>query len=62
MNLGLLIDRWYRYTMVGVCPILYVGWKLIHKTKIKKPSEVDLRQGLDEIEEYERNYVPQLAT
>ncbi|OJJ94945.1 hypothetical protein ASPACDRAFT_55540 [Aspergillus aculeatus ATCC 16872] len=35
------------YTMVAVCPFLYVGWKLAHKTRIMKSSEVDLRQGLD---------------
>ncbi|PYH77583.1 hypothetical protein BO82DRAFT_423363 [Aspergillus uvarum CBS 121591] len=52
----------FSYTMVAVCPILYVGWKLAHKTKIMNSSEVDLRQGLDLIEEDERNYIPQPAT
>lgn len=44
--------------MVFLFPILYVGWKFLHKTKIMKASEIDLRKDLDEIEEYERNYVP----
>lgn len=48
-----------RYTMVGVFPVLYVGWKLIHKTKIHKPEDVDLRKDLDTVAEYEQNYVPQ---
>lgn len=45
--------------MVGVFPVLYVGWKLIHKTKIHKPEDVDLRKDLDTVAEYEQNYVPQ---
>lgn len=45
--------------MVMLFPVLYLGWKLIHKTKIMKPIEVDLMQDVDSIEEYERNYVPQ---
>lgn len=44
--------------MIGVCPGLYIGWKLIHKTKIKEPSDVDLREGFAEIEEHERSYIP----
>ncbi|KPM43679.1 General amino acid permease AGP2 [Neonectria ditissima] len=54
-------DFLFSYTMVGVFPVLYVGWKLIHKTRILKPEEVDLNKDLDMIEEYERNYVPQPA-
>ena len=45
--------------MVGVGPVLYVGWKLYHKTRIYKPEEVDLHKDLNTLEEYERNYVPQ---
>ena len=43
--------------MVGVFPILYIGYKLFHRTSIKKSDEVDLFQDLDEIEEYQREYV-----
>lgn len=48
----------FSYLMVGVFPVLYIGWKLIKKTKFRKPHEVDLYKDLEEIEEYHRNYVP----
>lgn len=48
-----------RYTMIGVCPVLFVGWKLLKRSKFLKPEEVDLFQNLDEIEEYEANYRPE---
>jgi len=48
----------FSYTMIGVFPILFVGWKLIKRTKWLKPEEVDLVKDLDEIEDYTRNYVP----
>ncbi|KAH7329543.1 putative general amino acid permease [Stachybotrys elegans] len=51
-------DFLFSYTMVFLFPVLFIGWKIIHKTKIHKPVEVDLQKDLDEIEEYERNFVP----
>jgi amino acid transporter len=48
----------FSYTMIGVFPVLFIGWKLIRKTKFKKPEEVDLKQDVAEIEEYTRNFVP----
>jgi amino acid transporter len=48
--------------MIGVFPVLYVVWKLIHKTKIYKPEEVDLQKDVAEIEEYEREFIPTKAT
>merc|ERR1711939_196064 len=48
----------FSYTMVGVFPLLFVGWKFFKKTKWLKPEEVDLRKDMDELEEYERDYVP----
>lgn len=48
----------FSYTMIGVFPLLYFGFKFIKKTRIYKPEEVDLKKNLDEVEEYERNYVP----
>ncbi|PKS13133.1 hypothetical protein jhhlp_000475 [Lomentospora prolificans] len=48
----------FSYTMIMLFPILYVGWKVIHKTRIHKPQDVDLRKDLDAIEDYERNFVP----
>jgi yeast amino acid transporter len=45
--------------MIAVFPILYFGWKFLKKTKFLKPEEVDLHHpDLEEIEEYQRNYVP----
>ena len=44
--------------MIAVFPIIFIGWKLIKKSKWKRPEEVDLYANLDEIEEYQRNYVP----
>jgi amino acid transporter len=43
--------------MVAVCPILFLVWKLIHKTKRHKPHEVDLQKDLAEILEYHKNFV-----
>lgn len=48
----------FSYTMIGIFPLLYVLWKVIHKTKWVKSEEADLKKDLDEIEEYDRNYVP----
>lgn len=47
----------FSYAMIGVFPVLFVGWKLLKKTKWLKPEEVDLRKDVAEIEEYTRNYV-----
>ncbi|KZZ86885.1 Amino acid/polyamine transporter I [Ascosphaera apis ARSEF 7405] len=48
----------FSYTMIGVFPILYFGWKIIKGTKILKPEEIDITTGVAEIDEYSRNYVP----
>jgi amino acid transporter len=48
----------FSYTMIGICPVLYVGWKLLKRTRIWKSEEVDLLIGLKEIEDYHMNYVP----
>jgi amino acid transporter len=47
-----------RYTMIAICPLLYIGWKFFKKTKIYRPAEVDLQKNMDDIAEYETNYVP----
>jgi amino acid transporter len=41
----------FSYTMIGVFPILYFGWKFF------QPEEVDLVSGVVEIEEYTRDFV-----
>ncbi|EAU34668.1 conserved hypothetical protein [Aspergillus terreus NIH2624] len=48
----------FSYTMIGVFPVLYFGWKFWHKTKFRLPEEIDITTGVEEIEEYQRNYVP----
>lgn len=52
--------------MVGVFPVLYLGYKFDilkfrKRTRIFKPEEVDLYRNKEEIDEYERNYVQQPA-
>ncbi len=44
--------------MIGVCPVLYVAWKFIKRTKFYRADEVDLYKNIEEIEDYENNYVP----
>jgi amino acid transporter len=51
----------FSYTMIGVFPVIYFGWKIFHRTSVRKPEEVDLFTGVDEIEEYTRNYIPEPA-
>ena len=48
----------FSYTMIGVFPVLFVGWKVLKKTKWLRPEEVDLLRDVEEIEEYTRNYTP----
>ncbi|PHH81508.1 hypothetical protein CDD82_610 [Ophiocordyceps australis] len=52
-------DFLFSYTMIPVFPILYLGWKFYHKTRIYKPHEVDLQKGVAEIDLYERTFVAQ---
>jgi amino acid transporter len=48
----------FSYLMIGVFPVIFVGWKLIKRTKWLKPEKVCLRTaGVDEIDEYTRNYM-----
>ncbi|KAF7526105.1 hypothetical protein PCG10_004336 [Penicillium crustosum] len=47
----------FSYTMIGVFPVIYFGWKFFHRTKFLKPEEVDLVTGVPEIEEYTRDFV-----
>ncbi|KAJ5501617.1 Amino acid/polyamine transporter I [Penicillium expansum] len=47
----------FSYTMIGVFPVIYFGWKFFHGTKFLKPEDVDLVTGVPEIEEYTRDFV-----
>ncbi|KAF1983364.1 amino acid transporter-like protein [Aulographum hederae CBS 113979] len=46
------------YTMVFVCPVFFVGWKLVKKTKFVKPHEADLIWQRPAIEAYEATCEP----
>ncbi|KAJ5812408.1 hypothetical protein N7474_008709 [Penicillium riverlandense] len=48
----------FSYTMIGVFPVLYFGWKVFHNTKFLQPEEVDVVSGVEAIEEYTRNFEP----
>ncbi|KAK3374384.1 putative carnitine transport protein [Lasiosphaeria ovina] len=47
----------FSYTMIFICPLLFLGWKLLKKTRIHRPSEVDLIKNVAEVEEYQRTFV-----
>lgn len=44
--------------MIAVVPLLFLTWKLVHKTEFHKAHEIDLQKNMDEIDAYERSYVP----
>jgi yeast amino acid transporter len=47
----------FSYTMIFVFPVIFLGWKIIKRTKWVRPEDADLRKELEEIEEYTRNYI-----
>ncbi|THW84157.1 amino acid permease [Aureobasidium pullulans] len=51
----------FSYFMIGLFPVLFVGWKLIKKTKWTPAMQVDLRGEVEEIEEYQASFVPSTA-
>lgn len=44
------------YAMVIVAPILYVGWKIIHKTRVVRPHEADLVWERHIVDAYEESF------
>ncbi|KAL2223470.1 general amino acid permease AGP2 [Thermoascus aurantiacus ATCC 26904] len=48
----------FSYTMIGVFPVLFVGWKVVKRTRWRRPEEVDLIKDVAEFEEYTREFVP----
>ncbi|KAK3324610.1 putative carnitine transport protein [Cercophora scortea] len=48
----------FSYTMIGVTPLLFVGYKIFMRTKFHRAEEIDLLKNLDEVEEYQRSFVP----
>lgn len=52
------VDNFFiNYTMVIAAPVLYFGWKIIHKTKIIKPHECDLTWDRPVIDAYEASFM-----
>lgn len=52
-NLG---DFFTSYTMVGVAPVLFFGWKLYQGTKIVDPIESDIIWEAPRVDAYEESY------
>ncbi|TGZ78805.1 putative general amino acid permease [Ascodesmis nigricans] len=49
----------FSYTMVGVFPIVYVGWKVVKRDRTQDPAEVDVfRMEKEQIDDYQESYVP----
>jgi len=48
----------FSYLMIGVVPVLFIGWKIVHKTKWRRAEDIDLFQDKDEIDQYDRDYCP----
>lgn len=44
-------DFVFSYFMIGLFPVLFVGWSIIKKAKFRKPEEADLKGEVEEIEE-----------
>ncbi|KAF2131662.1 hypothetical protein P153DRAFT_365231 [Dothidotthia symphoricarpi CBS 119687] len=52
----------FSYMMVFLFPVIFVGWKLIKRTKWVKTQEMDLVTDLAEIDEYTRTFVEKPET
>lgn len=51
-------EKFFRnYTMQILAPILYIGWKIIKKTRIVKPHECDLVWDAPTIDRYEASFM-----
>ncbi|KAL9590667.1 MAG: hypothetical protein Q9203_000529 [Teloschistes exilis] len=53
-----ITNFFFSYTMVGLFPVLYFGWKILKRTECIKAENIDLHKDVEEIEEYTRNFVP----
>lgn len=42
----------FSYIMIPFCVVLFIAWKLIKRTKLIKPENVDLRTGMKEVEDH----------
>ncbi|KAK3312411.1 putative carnitine transport protein [Apodospora peruviana] len=48
----------FSYTMIGVVPLLFLGYKVFMRSRFYAADEIDLYKNVAEIEEYQRTYVP----
>lgn len=48
----------FSYMMIFICPVLFVGYKLVKRTRFLRADEIDLFKNVGEIDEYQRTYVP----
>lgn len=55
-NVKLTLDL-SRYMMIFLFPVIFLIWKLIKKTKMHSPEQVNLTLNMSDIEEYEKAYV-----
>jgi amino acid transporter len=51
-----LDNFWIYYTMLVAAPVLFIFWKVIHKTKFVKSSELDLVWEAPVISAYEQTF------
>lgn len=52
------VDSFFTYyTMLILAPVLFIGWKLIKRTKLVKPSEADLVWERPLVDAYEQSFV-----
>ncbi|KIY65292.1 hypothetical protein CYLTODRAFT_492447 [Cylindrobasidium torrendii FP15055 ss-10] len=53
----------FSYLMIGVCPVLYTGWKLWHKTPFHKLHEIEFfKAERAEVDNYEDNFVAEIPS
>ncbi|KAI2620896.1 amino acid permease/ SLC12A domain-containing protein [Hypomontagnella submonticulosa] len=48
----------FSYTMIFICPILFISWKIIYRTPFHKPHEVDLQRDVAAVEDYTNKFIP----
>jgi amino acid transporter len=47
--------------MIIVCPILYIIWKVVHRTKPPSAMDRDIKRDVADIDEYQANYIPRAS-
>ncbi|KAF8420435.1 general amino acid permease AGP2 [Tirmania nivea] len=47
----------FSYMIICVFPVLFVGWKVLKRSNLRRPEEVDLLTNKAEVDAYEREYV-----